>query len=54
MSNGDRVWIIEDGVVGTVIKYGATMSLVSWNDNGVIHEEYLDNSEFLDYEIIEE
>lgn len=54
MSNGDRVWVIEDGVIGTVIKYGANVSLVTWFSDGIVYEEYLDNSEFLEYQIIEE
>lgn len=52
MSNGDRVWIIEEGIIGTVLKRGATVSLVTWYENGIVYEEYLDNSEFLEYQII--
>lgn len=53
MSSGDKVWIIEDAVVGNILKYGATLSLVSWFKDGIWHEEYLENYEFLDYEELE-
>lgn len=54
MSSGDKVWIIEDAVVGEVIQYGSTFSLIKWFKDGIQHEEYLENAEFLDYEVIDE
>jgi hypothetical protein len=51
MSSGDLVWIIEDGVVGEVIRYGAGVSLVRWTSEGIQYEEYLENFEFLEYRI---
>ena len=54
MSNGDSVWLIEDGVKGTILKYGSTVSLISWEKNGIQYEEYLENFEFLDYEAVED
>lgn len=53
MSSGDRVWVIEDGVVGTVLQYGANVSLVTWTSDGIVYEEYLDNTDFLEYERID-
>lgn len=54
MTAGDKVWIIEDSVIGSVIKYGFPFSLVSWFKDGIIHEEYLENYEFLEYERVED
>lgn len=53
MSSGDLVWIIEDAVVGEVLRYGIEFSLVRWTSDGIEYEEYLENFEFLEYRRID-
>ena len=53
MSSGDNVWLIEDSVIGVVLKHGSHFSLVSWFKDGISYEEYLENFEFIEYEIID-
>jgi hypothetical protein len=53
VSSGDKVWIIEDSVVGEVLNYGAVMSLIRWHKDGIVYEEYLENFEFLEYERVD-
>jgi len=52
MSSGDLVWIIEDSVVGKVVRHGSTFSLVKWFSMGIEYEEYLENHEFIEYKIV--
>lgn len=52
MSSGDLVWIIEDAVIGEVVRYGAEFSLIRWEFNGIKFEEYLENFEFLEYRVV--
>ena len=54
MSSGDKVWIFDEGCVGFILQYGTFFSLVSWEKDGIIHEEYLESSEFLHYERLDE
>jgi hypothetical protein len=54
MSSGDLVWIVEDSVIGEVLSYGAQFSLVRWKSQGIIYEEYLENFEFIEYNLVDE
>lgn len=54
MSSGDIVWLIEEQVLGTILSYGSTVSLVKWFKDGIIFEEYLENYEFLEYERLDD
>lgn len=50
MSSGDKVWIFDDSCIGTIIQHGTFFSLVTWEKDGIIHEEYLEHTEFSEYE----
>jgi hypothetical protein len=54
MSSGDLVWIFDEQCVGTIIKHGSFFSLVNWYKDGIIYEEYLENSEYSAYEKVED
>lgn len=54
MSSGDKVWLIEDAVVGELLQYGFQFSLIKWIKDGIEHQEYLENAEFLDYKVVNE
>jgi hypothetical protein len=36
--------------MGQLLKEGLYMSLISWEQDGILHEEYLENDEFVPLE----
>jgi hypothetical protein len=54
MSSGDKVWIFDEQCVGTIMKHGSFFSLVTWYKDGIIYEEYLENTEYSAYEKVED
>lgn len=44
------VLIIEFNIMGQLLKEGLYMSLISWEQDGILHEEYLENDEFVPLE----
>lgn len=53
MSLGDKVWIFDDECVGELLQYGTYFSKIRWFKDGIEHEEYLENTEFIEYEVID-
>lgn len=41
------VWIPDEGVYGTIVKYGAWASMINYFDNGVSYTVELPNDEFV-------
>lgn len=54
MTVGNLVWLIEEGVVGEIVAIGAYFSQVRFYLDGVEHLEFVENQDFLPYEIHEE
>lgn len=52
MSHGDKVWIFDEQCVGTILKLGPYFSLIRWSKDGIVYEEYLENTEYSEYEVI--
>lgn len=42
----EYVWIFEERVYGVLLNYGAAVSLVRYESNGLEYEEWLDNDDF--------
>jgi hypothetical protein len=51
MSNGSKVWLIEENVIGEILVVGAWYSQVKFFVDGVEHIEFLENEDFLPYEV---
>jgi len=54
MTSGNLVWLFEEEAVGEIVSYGAYFSKIKFFQNGVEHEEFIDNIDFVPYEIYEE
>ncbi len=54
MTTGNLVWIFEEQVVGEIVSYGAYFSRIKFFVDGIEHEEFVDNTDFVAYELYEE
>ena len=54
MTSGNLVWLFEEEVVGEIVSYGAYFSKIKFFVDGVAHEEFVDNTDFVAYELYEE
>jgi hypothetical protein len=54
MTSGNLVWLFEEGSVGEIVSYGAYFSKVKFFVDGVEHQEFVDNTDFVAYELYEE
>ena len=54
MTSGNLVWLVEEEVVGEIVSYGAYFSKIKFFVDGVVHEEFVDNTDFVAYELYEE
>lgn len=48
-----KVFVLEAGVWGRVLKRGAYVSLVEYNEGGMRYEVYLENDEFIERDVEE-
>lgn len=53
MTIGNLVWLIEEEVVGEIVAIGAHFSQIKYFLEGVEHIEFIENEDFLPYEIYE-
>lgn len=54
MSKGDKIWMLEDACIGRLLKYGTYYSQVQWFKDGIEYIEYIENTEFIEYEVIDD
>jgi hypothetical protein len=53
MSHGDKVWIFDEECIGVILQYGTYFSKIHWFKDGIEHEEYLENEEFIEYQVVD-
>lgn len=54
MTDGNLVWLFEEEVIGELVSYGAYFSKIRFFVDEVEHEEFIDNTDFVAYQIYEE
>jgi hypothetical protein len=54
MTAGNLVWILDEQVVGEIVSHGAYFSRVKFFVDGIEHEEFVDNTDLIAYELYEE
>lgn len=54
MSVGNLVWLIEERTVGEIVVIGAYFSQIKFFVDGVEHLEFVENQDFLPYEVYDE
>lgn len=54
MTANDKVWLLDEECVGTVVTYGSYFSVIEWVKDGIVYIEHVENSDFVEYEAIDE
>jgi hypothetical protein len=54
MTDGNLVWLFEEEVIGELVSYGAYFSKIKFFVDGIEHQEFIDNTDFVAYEIYQE
>ena len=54
MTDGNLVWLFEEEVIGELVSYGAYFSKIKFFVDGIEHQEFIDNTDFVAYKIYQE